>query len=160
MSRLFPAALALATLALPGARAAADDCMCLGPETLFADEALGMGEGVIAGQGVAAEVLESPDDTIETVDPSVPTPEPVLLAAPSQRRGAPVAWCRSADDPRCQRDDAGETSHRSTLETAPLVALPSTPSIPSPGEERVHFSLEESRGPSGFALRLERPPRS
>ncbi|AKF05306.1 hypothetical protein [Sandaracinus amylolyticus] len=147
MPRYVLAALAIATLSLSGGRAAADDCMCLGPETLFP----------AASVVEIADVLESPDDTIETVDRTAPDPE--VTPEPARPRG-PVAWCRSADDPRCQRDDARETSHRETLRHAPLATILTTPRIARAGVTLVRFPRAIARGPSGVAFRLDRPPRA
>lgn len=150
MPRFLPAAIAIATLALPGARAAADDCMCLGPDTLFLEATEAEGFAV-------EELLESPDDTIETLDPSAPAAE--VAAAPEPAR-VPVAWCRSADDPRCQRDDNGEAPYRITLATTPVATLPTTPGVPSPGVGRIRFPQLVTHGSSGDVSRLERPPRA
>lgn len=168
MPRFLPAAIAIATLALPGARAAADarapvdtrapvdapveECMCLGPDTLFVDRS-----DEESGAGLEGEILESPDDTIETIDPTIPTPS--VEEGPRPARG-PVAWCRSADDPSCQRDDSGEAPYRITLGHAAIAALIVTPRIPAPGVERVRFPRSVEHGPSGVAFPLDRPPRA
>lgn len=153
MSRFLPAAIAIATLALPGARAEADDCMCLGPETLFLADGIGSSAGALDEE----PVLESPDDTIETVDPTVPSP--TVAEAPSPARG-PVAWCRSADDPRCQRDGNREAPYRITLGHAPVATLLITPRVPPAAVESVRFPRTDERGPGGVAFRLDRPPRA
>jgi hypothetical protein len=156
MPRHLLPAIAIATLALPGARASADDCMCVGPENAYGVAIA----GVMAGVMLPAAVLESPDDTIETPDPLAPSADAVAAAAP-RRTSAPVAWCISADDPRCQRDDTGDAPQRITLGTAPWVRLMGRPRVPAPGVARVRFSaFEQQRGPTGSASPLERPPRA
>lgn len=134
MTRSLLAALALATLGLSGP-AAAEDCLCVGPEQAFADPALS---------------LESPD-------PLAPVPEAV--APTPARPNAPVLWCMSENDPRCQRDDSGEAPHRITLATSPVAALLTMPRVPPPAITHVAHATDELPPSDGVRFGLERPPR-
>lgn len=134
MIRFLLAALALATLGLAGP-AAAEDCLCVGPEQVFAD------------------ALESPD-------PLAPVPAVEVDAAPVERAAAPVLWCVSPDDPRCSPDDSGEAPHRITLATSPVAAIPTTPRVPPAAVTRVELATDELPPSDGVRGGLERPPRA
>ncbi|MDQ3036600.1 MAG: hypothetical protein M3Y87_29680 [Myxococcota bacterium] len=139
MIRFLLVALALATLGLSGP-AAAEDCLCVGPEQVFAD--------------VAASV------TLESPDPLAPLPELEAAPAPSERAAAPVLWCVSPDDPRCSRDDTGEAPHRITLATSPVAAIPTTPRVPPPAITLVDLATETLPPSDGISGSLDRPPRA
>lgn len=147
-SRVLLAALALAALLGSPDPAAAEDCLCIGPEELFDADA-----------AIALEALESPDPLAP--DPAATAAREIAGHAAARRGGrAPVLWCRSADDPRCSRDDSGEAPLRITLDTAPVVTLTALPRIGAPAVARVRFDHTTRRPSGGFATRLDRPPRA